>query len=229
MTNKYLTKLHSLERGAGAEIFKTRDPQEPSKPSKPGFEGFEGDQGWRISENRDDHRTAEPCANSKAQNEKMGTLGNLQNLQNLRSPSVPGDATRVTIVQLPAEGLRFRRVFAHLQLRPPDYIPEDRWRQCIEDGRAFLAQWGSQAEALGWDSRSLFGLHIPPERPHPSYRRLSRYDATGLVWLLQGRVVIALTADSASIRNHQTGTVTTYRKHNEPSYGPLGDSLEDLK
>ena len=29
-------------------------------------------------------------------------------------------------------------------------------------------------------------LHDPPAVPHPSYSRLSRYDCTGLVWLLQG-------------------------------------------
>src|SRR5262249_25427004 len=70
-----------------------------------------------------------------------------------------------------------------------------------------------------------FGLHPPPERPHPSYSRLSRYDATGLCWLLQGRRVAALTADTAAIENPATGNLTTYRKHNKPALGPLGDSL----
>jgi hypothetical protein len=212
MTNKYLAKLHSLERGTGADIFKTRDPQEPSKPSKPSFEDFEGVQGWRISENRDDHSTAEPCASSTAHNEKRGTLANPQNLQNLRSPSVPGDGTRVTIITIPAKGLRFRRVFAHLQLRPPAFVPEDRWQMAIMDGSAFLAQWGVQAQRLGWNSSNLFGLHTPPANPHPSYRRLSRYDQTGLVWLLEGRPVVALTEATATIR-HPTGSVTVFRKH----------------
>ena len=27
----------------------------------------------------------------------------------------------------------------------------------------------------------LFGLHTPPAKPHPTYRRLSRYDCTGLI------------------------------------------------
>jgi hypothetical protein len=68
-----------------------------------------------------------------------------------------------------------------------------------------------------------------PDRPRPSYSRLSRYDLTGLVWLLQGRDVIALTADSATIRNPITGNVTTYRKHSKPAYGPWNDSLDDLE
>ncbi|HMF16277.1 MAG TPA: hypothetical protein VKE98_03680 [Gemmataceae bacterium] len=126
--------------------------------------------------------------------------------------------------------LRYQRTFAHLQLQPPAYVPEDRWRQCVEDGREFLTTWGSQAEALGWDSRNLFGLHQPPERPHPSYRRLSRYDATGLCWLLQGRPVVALTADTAAIEN-ATGSITVYRKHNKPALAPRRSSakLKDLR
>jgi hypothetical protein len=222
MTNPYLDRLQG-------RIQEKQDPSLPSKPSKPGSEGFEGDQGWRISENRDDHRTAERCANSTAQNEKRGTLANPQNLQNLRSPFVPGDGTRVTIVQLPAVGLRYRRTFAHLQLRPPDHVPESRWQMAILDARAFLHQRGDQAQALGWDSRDLFGLHTPPANPHPSYQRLSRYDATGLIWLLQNRAVVALTADTATIRNPATGSVTVYRRLDKPGLGPLGDSLEDLK
>jgi len=136
---------------------------------------------------------------------------------------------RVTIVEIPATGLRYRRVYAHLQLRPPAHIPEDRWRQAIEDARVFLHQWGEQAQALGWSSADLFGLHTPPAKPHPNYSRLSRYDCTGLCWLLQGRPVVALTADTASIRNPETGAVTVYRKHNKPALGPLGDSFEDFK
>jgi len=48
-----------------------------------------------------------------------------------------------------------------------------------------------------------------PAEPHPSYNRLSRYDATGLVWLLQGREVIVLTATSAAIMN-TSGAVTVW-------------------
>ena len=83
------------------------------------------------------------------------------------------------------------------------------------DGRRLLALWGDQAEALGWTARDRFGLHKPPAQPHPSYSRLSRYDETGLIWLLQGREVVALTEATATIQN-PADVVTTYRRHNKP-------------
>jgi hypothetical protein len=102
-------------------------------------------------------------------------------------------------------------VLAALERRCPDFVPLDRWRRALIDGRRFLSQWGEQAEALGWTAIDVFGLHEPPAEPHPSYRRLSRYDCTGLVWLLDGRSVVALTAESATIRT-LTGTLLTYRR-----------------
>jgi hypothetical protein len=48
---------------------------------------------------------------------------------------------------------------------------------------------------------------------------LSRYDATGLCWLLQGRPVVALTESTAAIES-ATGNVTRYRKLNKPALGP---------
>jgi hypothetical protein len=131
-----------------------------------------------------------------------------------------GSSCRVEIVELP-RAARYRKVFGVLQLRPPALVDVTRWRQCVEDGSKFLARWGEQAEALGWSSVDLFGLHTPPANPHPSYRRLSRYDCTGLVWLLQGRSVVALTESTAAIMN-SIGNITTYRKHNKPRLGPCG-------
>jgi hypothetical protein len=96
-----------------------------------------------------------------------------------RGVTAEPDGTRaeVTIVEIPPTGLRYRRTFGALQLRPPALVEVERWRQCVEDGRRFLAAWGAQAEALGWDSRDLFGLHQAPERPHPpttGYRDTTR-------------------------------------------------------
>jgi hypothetical protein len=120
------------------------------------------------------------------------------------------------------------RTLAALKARCPDGVPVDRWRQAVKDGRAFLGHWGDQAEALGWTAKDLFGLLPVPDRAAPWFDRLSRYDETGLVWLLRGRPVVALTAATAAIENPKTSTVTVYRRFNKPGLGPLGDSLDDL-
>jgi hypothetical protein len=92
---------------------------------------------------------------------------------------------------------------------------------------ALLAQWGDKAEALGWTAGDLFSLHEPRVNPHPSYQRLSRYDATGLLWGLHGRRVIALSSETAAVQT-SSGTLI-YRKHNKPRLGPGGDSLDDSR
>ncbi len=116
---------------------------------------------------------------------------------------------------------RIGRTCKVLEQRCPDHVPAMRWQQAVEDGRRFLARWGKQAEALGWTARDLFGLQTPPAKPHPSYSRLSRYDETGLIWLLRGREVAALTETTASIRS-AAGNITIYRKHNKPALGHPG-------
>jgi hypothetical protein len=122
---------------------------------------------------------------------------------------------------------RLFRALSELEHRCPEYVAPRRWRQAVEDGKRFLAQWDEQAEALGWIARDLFGLHEVPANPHPTYHRLSRYDETGLIWLLQSCPVVALTEATAAIKM-PTGSITTYRKRNKPAYGPLGDSTDDF-
>jgi hypothetical protein len=124
-------------------------------------------------------------------------------------------------------GSQLEKVLAVLERGCPAYVEDVRWWQACEDGRRFLAEWGDRAVELGWTPRELFGLHQPPANPHPSYVRLSRYDEIGLIWLLDSKVVTALTETTADIR-HRTGAITVYRKLNKPALGPLGDSLEDF-
>jgi hypothetical protein len=123
-------------------------------------------------------------------------------------------------------GQHYRDAFSTLRAQCPDHIDHDRWRQAIADATSFISEWGGQAQAFGWTARELFGLHTPPERPAASYRRLSRYDETGLIWLLRGRPVITLTETTAAIQA-ATG-VLSYRKLSKPTLGPLGDSLDDM-
>ena len=94
----------------------------------------------------------------------------------------------------------------------PAAVETGRWRQAIADAAAFLARWDAQAHAFGWTGRELFGLHTAPERPAANYSRLSRYDETGLIWLLRGRPVIILTATEAVMRCH-SGASLTYRRN----------------
>jgi hypothetical protein len=63
----------------------------------------------------------------------------------------------------------------------------------------------------------------------PAMARQIYYRAreTGLIWLLQGRDVAALTEETSAIR-WPSGSVTVYRKSNKPVLGLLGDSLDGL-
>jgi len=121
----------------------------------------------------------------------------------------------------------FWPAFEALERRCPAYIDIADWRLALDDARAFLTSWAEQAEALGWTARDLFGLTPAPNQPAANYRRLSRYDLTGLIWLLRGRPVVALTEATAAIQ-HRRGSITTYRRQNKPALGPIGDSLDDF-
>ena len=127
-------------------------------------------------------------------------------------------------MQAVRDPVSYASALATLRAECPAYVDQADWQQAIEDGHRFVTQWGKQAEALGWAPADLFGLHTPPEKPAPNYRRLSRYDKTGLMWLVQGRRVVELTKDKAVIET-PTGTVA-YRRYNKPAQ--LGDSLDDF-
>jgi hypothetical protein len=81
--------------------------------------------------------------------------------------------------------------------------PEHAWRQLIVDAGRFLDSWAAQAAAFGWPAWELFGCH----RRAP----WGRIQAMGLVLLLHGRELVALTDGEAVIR---TGTAAhqTYRR-----------------
>ena len=108
----------------------------------------------------------------------------------------------------------YASALAALRALCPAYVDAADWQLAIEDGRRFIAQWGERAEALGWTSDDLFGLHSPPEKPAPNYRRLSRYDQLGLVWCLQSRPVVELTTTAATLRC-PNGAHLTYRRRTE--------------
>ena len=103
-------------------------------------------------------------------------------------------------------------------------MPVDRWQQAVADGKTFLSRWGDQAHALGWTAKDLFGLLTVPEHAKPSFNRLSCYDETGLISVLGGRKVFALTRETAAIHN-PSGSITTYRRRAKPALGPAATAL----
>ena len=97
-----------------------------------------------------------------------------------------------------AEGVaRLRR------MPPPRNYPERPWQQLIVDAERFLDGWAAQAAALGWPTWELFGCcrHAP----------WGRIQGMGLVLLLHGRELAALTATEAVIRT-RTGARQTFRR-----------------
>jgi hypothetical protein len=208
VNNPYLAKLHGIVRADRGQNSETRYLREPSKPSKLGFEGFEGEGESHIFDFETGARGSEHGSGTSE-------------ICNKAYPSVtyvPQNFGRI---------YRFGRCLSELERRCPAHVEQARWQLAIKDGRRFLAEWGEKTESLGWTAGDLFGLHEVPDNPHPTYQRLGRYDCTGLIWLLQGCPVVALTEATAAIKM-PTGNITTYRRHNKPAYGPLGDSINDF-
>jgi hypothetical protein len=75
------------------------------------------------------------------------------------------------------------------------------------------------------------GRHSVPRPPStPSETLIKRQDRHSAMCRRigdLGRPVVAITADTASIR-HPTGNITVFSKSNRPALAPLGDSVDDL-
>jgi hypothetical protein len=91
---------------------------------------------------------------------------------------------------------------------PPCDVSLSRWQQFLDDCGLFLDEgWAARAEALGWGPLDLFGCN----RDKP----FARISQAGLVWLLEGRKLLALTADTAAIATHSGGKLTLCRQQLE--------------
>jgi hypothetical protein len=103
--------------------------------------------------------------------------------------------------------------FARLDpVNPPADVPQHRWAVFIDDvGRFLDSGFADQASALGWTPFDLFGAD--PDKP------FARIDRAGLLWLLNGSRLIALTDDAATIETG-TGARRTYRRKPKAA-GPI--------
>jgi hypothetical protein len=88
--------------------------------------------------------------------------------------------------------------------RPPGDVPARRWLRFIDDVGLFLnSPFCVTATALGWGPYDLFGC----DRDRP----FARIDQLGLLWLLDGGRLLALTANTATIKT-SNGSTLTYRR-----------------
>jgi hypothetical protein len=88
-------------------------------------------------------------------------------------------------------------------MAPPRTYPAQAWEQLIIDAKGFLDGWAAQAHRLGWPDWELFGCH--------SRAPWGRIQGMGLVLLLRGDEIAALTATEAAIRT-RTSTRQTYQR-----------------
>jgi hypothetical protein len=118
----------------------------------------------------------------------------------VRQPIDP--AVIAEIVGIPDE---WQAGYAKLHTMPcPSTIRPDHWDRIVVAAGLLLTRWGAQLAAMGWTTADLFAAH--PEAP------LARYDCAGLVLLLPGCEVAAVTADAATLRT-RTAAMQTYRRY----------------
>ncbi len=93
--------------------------------------------------------------------------------------------------------------------RPPGDVPPSRWQRFVADVRLFLdSPFCAVAAALGWTAADLFG----GDRDRP----FARIDRAGLLWLLNGDRLVALSENTATIETRTGARQTWRRKPAEP-------------
>ena len=91
-----------------------------------------------------------------------------------------------------------------LTMPAPAPFSDDRWQALQDDAHNFLRTWGAQAHGFDWTNLDTFAIH----RHAPQ----ARLDAMGLVPLLDGCQVVALTEDGAVLVT-RSGARQTFRRH----------------
>jgi hypothetical protein len=100
--------------------------------------------------------------------------------------------------------------FARLdRTRPPRDVPPQRWRRFVDDvGRFLDSEFCAPASALGWGPHDLFGC----DRDRP----FARIDQCGLLWLVNGDRLVALSENTATIETRSGARQIWRRKPSEP-------------
>jgi hypothetical protein len=92
--------------------------------------------------------------------------------------------------------------------QPPGDVPVRQWGQFVDDvGRFLESDFAPVVAMLGWGALDLFGA----DRGRP----FARIDQAGLLWLLNGDRLIALSENTATIETRTGARHTWRRKKNE--------------
>jgi hypothetical protein len=98
---------------------------------------------------------------------------------------------------------------ARLATMPPRHDwPSSRWPILVADAQCFLERWAGQAHGLGWQTWELFGCH--------SRKPWGAIHGMGLVLLLGGDELVAMTESETVMRSANGNHQRYYRKSRDP-------------
>jgi hypothetical protein len=154
----------------------------------------------------------EPLPENLLQELRLHKTEVLLHLRHARRPARKDTSTAAStsVEALPVEAIAaWSSGVALLRGMPaPRAYPGHAWQQLIADAKRFLDDWAAQAAALGWPDWELFGCH----RRAP----WGRIQGMGLVLLLHGDPLVALTASEAVTRRPSGAHQTWRRKAVDP-------------
>jgi hypothetical protein len=95
------------------------------------------------------------------------------------------------------------------RMRRPEAYSAAEWQQLKDDAGYFLDRWASQCVTLGWTLDDVFAVALTAPQ--------ARHDAKGLVPLLDGKRIVAVTADLAVIETAMGRRQRYFRRTHKPS------------
>ena len=96
-----------------------------------------------------------------------------------------------------------------LAMSCPASCSAERWETLREDSYTFLRDHAARAHDLGWAAKDLFGVH--PEKPWV------RFDCMGLMPLLSGAAIVALSDTEAMIEKPNGARLTFHKRGQVPN------------
>ncbi len=136
------------------------------------------------------------------QNRQVRKSANITVAKSGNSGGAPANPANLLNSSAPAEWLEgFGSLDPNIA---PLGFPAKWWRETIRDGELFLAKWARQAAHLGWTAFDVFGAH----QTAPA----ANYAAMGLVLLIRGGRVVAISAETAIIEQASGSRLTFTRR-----------------